>query len=197
MLSLIFAFQNPVATPLFIHSLVPGVTCHVQLIRLKRWRVCFKGVCCLPHIRGPLLPVSSQHCWWCVGQTSKNNEPSAFCYCLLHMNPSWVVPKQVVIILLLLLYNQIMSLQSCEGEVWSEGSALFSCSHVSGFQPWMRHWKLIGRKRPCPGNGHNEQHSKQKSHEMEDWLVSMLCEDVWRDVGVDHFDIWHYTVSLS
>lgn len=38
------------------------------------------------------------------------------------------------------------------------------CSHVSGFQPWMRHWKLIGRKQCCPGNGHNEQHSKQKSH---------------------------------
>lgn len=55
MLSLIFAFQNPLATPLFIHCLVPGVTCHVQLIRLKRWRVCFKGVCCLslPHTRLP------------------------------------------------------------------------------------------------------------------------------------------------
>lgn len=55
MLSLIFAFQNPVVTPLSIHSLVPGVTCHVQLIRLKRWPVCFKGVCSLslPHTRLP------------------------------------------------------------------------------------------------------------------------------------------------
>lgn len=61
MLSLIFAFQNPVATPLSIHSLIPGVTCHAQLIRLERWPVCFKGVCCLslPHTRPPAACIVS------------------------------------------------------------------------------------------------------------------------------------------
>lgn len=82
----------------------------------------------LSHIRGSLLAcvvsaLLEMH--W----TNKNNEPGAFCCCLLHMNPSWVVPKQVVIIFLVWLYNQMMSLHSCEGEVWCEGSALFRSGH--------------------------------------------------------------------
>lgn len=40
-------------------------------------------------------------------------------------------------------------------------------------------WNLIGGKQSCPGNSHNEQPSKQKSHEWKSMICWWLC-GVWR-----------------